>query len=147
MPEFDKHQESTARPSNVCSDSRVSNKARQAWRAPQGPSGMVSAAYGEGHKGGGGRGSSRDGGAGGGSCGGCKRPGRVLVPLFGWMLEGELTVAYEGAGERVYRPGDALMEALGTLHNGRNDGPGDLRILAVFMGAEGVPNTEKAEAP
>ena len=69
------------------------------------------------------------------------------VPLFGWMLEGELTVSYDGAGERVYRSGDALMEALGIRHNGRNDGPGDVRILAVFMGAEGVPNTEKAEAP
>ncbi len=30
---------------------------------------------------------------------------RHPVPLFGYMLEGELTVAYEGAGERIYRPG------------------------------------------
>jgi quercetin dioxygenase-like cupin family protein len=67
------------------------------------------------------------------------------VPLFGWMLEGELTVAYKGQGERTYRPGDALMEAIGTPHDGRNTGAGDVRILAVFMGAEGVPNSEKAE--
>lgn len=74
---------------------------------------------------------------------------RHPVPLFGWMLEGELTVSYEGpefgTTERTYRPGDALMEAVDTPHNGRNTGPGPVRILAVFMGAEGVPNSEKAE--
>ena len=67
------------------------------------------------------------------------------VPLFGYLLEGELTVTYKGAGERVYRPGDALMEAIGTPHDGRNTGNDDVRILAVFMGAEGIPDTEKAE--
>lgn len=67
------------------------------------------------------------------------------VPLFGYVLEGELTVAYAGAGTRVYRPGDALMEAIGTAHNGRNTGSGQVRILAVFMGAEGIPNTVASE--
>ncbi len=70
---------------------------------------------------------------------------RHPVPLFGYMLEGELTVAYEGAGERIYRPGDALMEAIGTPHDGRNTGAADVRILAVFIGAEGIPNSEKVE--
>ena len=27
------------------------------------------------------------------------------VPLFGYLLEGQLTVDYEGVGERIYRPG------------------------------------------
>jgi quercetin dioxygenase-like cupin family protein len=70
---------------------------------------------------------------------------RHPVPLFGSMLAGELTVAYEGAGTRTYRPGDALMEAIGTPHDGRNDGAADVRILAVFIGAEGIPNSEKVE--
>ena len=39
---------------------------------------------------------------------------RHPVPLFGYMLAGELTVSYKGAGERIYRPGDALMEAVDT---------------------------------
>ena len=67
------------------------------------------------------------------------------VPLFGYLLEGELTVAYEGAGERVYRPGDALMEAIGTPHDGHKTGAADVRILAVFIGAEGIQNSEKVE--
>ena len=70
---------------------------------------------------------------------------RHPVPLFGYMLEGELTVTYEGAGERTYRPGDALMEAIGTPHDGRNTGTVDVRILAVAIGAEGIPNSEKVE--
>ena len=31
-------------------------------------------------------------------------------------------------------------------HNGRNTGAGEARILSVFMGAEGVPNTEMLPA-
>jgi quercetin dioxygenase-like cupin family protein len=63
------------------------------------------------------------------------------VPMFGLMLEGEITVDYGAAGRRVYRAGDALIEAIDTPHNGRNTGAGNARILAVFMGADGVPNT------
>jgi quercetin dioxygenase-like cupin family protein len=63
------------------------------------------------------------------------------VPMFGYILEGEITVDYGAAGTRVYRTGDALMEAIDVAHNGRNTGDGNARVLAVFMGADGVPNT------
>lgn len=69
------------------------------------------------------------------------------VPLFGYMLEGELTVDYGEHGKRVYRKGDALMEAIDAAHDGHNLGPGIVRILAVFMGAEGVKNTTMVEPP
>lgn len=63
------------------------------------------------------------------------------VPMFGLMLDGEITVDYGAAGRRVYRAGEALIEAIDTPHNGRNTGAGNARILAVFMGADGMPNT------
>ena len=63
------------------------------------------------------------------------------VPMFGYILEGEITVDYGAKGTRVYRQGDALIEAIDVPHNGRNTGKGEARILAVFMGANGVPNT------
>jgi quercetin dioxygenase-like cupin family protein len=63
------------------------------------------------------------------------------VPLFGYMLDGELTVDYGADGTRVYRKGEAFIEAIGTPHNGRNLGSSEVRILAVFMGADGVPDT------
>jgi quercetin dioxygenase-like cupin family protein len=62
------------------------------------------------------------------------------APLFAYVLEGELTVDY-GASTRVYRAGDALVEALGTAHEGTNTGTDTVRILAVSIGAEGVANT------
>jgi quercetin dioxygenase-like cupin family protein len=64
------------------------------------------------------------------------------VPMFGYILEGEVTVTYAGKGTHVYRQGDALIEAIDIPHNGRNTGNGPARILAVFMGADGVPDTE-----
>ena len=64
------------------------------------------------------------------------------VPMFGYVLEGEVTVDYGAGGARVYRQGDALVEAIDVPHNGRNTGKGEARILSVFMGAEGVPDTE-----
>jgi quercetin dioxygenase-like cupin family protein len=69
------------------------------------------------------------------------------VPMFGYILEGEVTVDYGAKGTRVYRAGDAVMEAIDFAHNGRNSGKGVTRILAVFMGADGVPNTVKVATP
>jgi quercetin dioxygenase-like cupin family protein len=36
------------------------------------------------------------------------------VPLFGYVLEGELTVDYGAKGQRIYRKGDALATRVGT---------------------------------
>lgn len=69
------------------------------------------------------------------------------VPLYGYILEGELTVDYGAHGKRVYRKGDSLMEAINAAHNGRNTGAGVVRVLAVFMGAQGRPNTVPAKRP
>lgn len=63
------------------------------------------------------------------------------APLFAWMLDGTLTVDYGPDGIRTYDKGDALIEAFRTRHNGQNLGAEPARLLAVFIGAEGVPNT------
>lgn len=59
------------------------------------------------------------------------------VPMFAYMLEGELTVDYGTHGIKVYRQGDSLLEAMNVSHFGRNTGTTTVRILAVYMGAEG----------
>ncbi len=66
---------------------------------------------------------------------------RHPVPVFGYILQGELIVDYGEAGERVYRKADSLVEAFNTPHQGRNGGKGNVRILVVYAGADGVPNT------
>ena len=65
----------------------------------------------------------------------------MRCPLFGYVLEGEITVDYGPKGQHVFRQGDALVEGLDVPHNGYNSGKGEARILAVFMGAQGAPNT------
>lgn len=69
------------------------------------------------------------------------------VPLFGYVLEGELTVDYGAKGKRVYRRGDALAEAINEAHNGRNTGGKPMRILCLFMGAENLPDSVATSRP
>jgi quercetin dioxygenase-like cupin family protein len=66
------------------------------------------------------------------------------VPLFGYILEGELTVDYGAKGRRTYRKGDGFGEAMDEAHNGRYAGREPVKILAVFIGTEGVPDTVAA---
>lgn len=65
------------------------------------------------------------------------------MPSFGYVLEGELTVEYDGSGPKVLKAGEALLETISLAHSGRNTGTGPMRILAVFMGAEGMPTSVK----
>jgi quercetin dioxygenase-like cupin family protein len=69
------------------------------------------------------------------------------VPMFGYILAGELTVDYGPLGKRVYRAGDALVEAIDEAHNGRNSGQVPTRILAIVAGASGTPGSLPAQPP
>ena len=59
------------------------------------------------------------------------------VPMFAYILEGEITVDYGAKGRRTYRAGDALMEAMDVAHFGENTGTQPMRLIAVYMGAKG----------
>lgn len=66
------------------------------------------------------------------------------APMYAYILEGTLTVTYEtesGNVEKVYRAGEAIIEAVGTHHNGVNDTDSPVRVLVVNMGAAGVANS------
>jgi quercetin dioxygenase-like cupin family protein len=58
------------------------------------------------------------------------------VPLFAYILEGELTVDYGKRGKHIYRQGESFMEAMNVAHFGINTGTGPVRLLAVYMGAK-----------
>jgi quercetin dioxygenase-like cupin family protein len=60
------------------------------------------------------------------------------VPLFAYILEGELTVDYGTHGTRTYKQGQSLMEAMDVAHFGVNNGDKPVRLLAVYMGATGA---------
>jgi quercetin dioxygenase-like cupin family protein len=60
------------------------------------------------------------------------------VPLFAYILAGELTVNYGTHGTRTYKQGQSFMEAMDVAHFGINNGAQPVRILAVYMGAAGA---------
>lgn len=65
------------------------------------------------------------------------------APMYAYVLEGELTVTYEDGTVNVYTPGTAMIEAVATAHNGKNNGTVPVKVLVVNMGADGVANTVK----
>lgn len=48
---------------------------------------------------------------------------------------------YGARGKRTYRKGDTFMEAMGVDHFGANTGTEPVRLLAVYMGAQGSQDT------
>jgi quercetin dioxygenase-like cupin family protein len=56
------------------------------------------------------------------------------IPLYAYILQGELQVDYGDKGKKNYRPGDSFMEAMDQFHRGYNPGKQPVRILTVFMG-------------
>ena len=69
------------------------------------------------------------------------------VPLFAYVLQGEISVDYGDKGVKAYKAGDAFLEAMNQPHNGMNKGTVPVQILAVYMGAEGKPNATLVPAP
>ncbi len=64
------------------------------------------------------------------------------VPLFGYILEGALTVDYGDKGTHTYNAGEGLLEAMNWPHNGMNKGTVPVKILVVYAGAKGTPDAE-----
>lgn len=62
------------------------------------------------------------------------------VPLFVYILQGEITVDYGSRGSITYGKGDTFVEAFEWPHSARNAGKGVVKLLAVYAGATGVPN-------
>jgi len=58
------------------------------------------------------------------------------VPLFAYILDGELTVDYGTHGTRTYRQGQSFMESMAVAHFGVNNGSQPVRLLAIYMGAK-----------
>src|SRR5690606_15196465 len=69
------------------------------------------------------------------------------VPLFAYILEGELTVDYGDKGTRTYRAGDSVLEAISLPHNGTNTGSVPMKLLAVYMGGGTKANTVPVPTP
>jgi len=68
------------------------------------------------------------------------------VPSYGYILEGEVTIDYRSKGTRTYKAGEAFLEVIDWRHNAKCTSDIPVRILAVFMGAQGRKNVVRIEA-
>ena len=63
------------------------------------------------------------------------------VPVYVYVLEGELEVITEGGEPRVQKAGEAFLESVNRWHQAFNKSDKQTRILVVFIGEEGKPTT------
>lgn len=61
------------------------------------------------------------------------------VPCYGYVLSGTLTVKFASGQQTVLRPGDALAEAVNTIHEGVNEGKEPVRLIMVVTGVKNEP--------
>jgi quercetin dioxygenase-like cupin family protein len=66
------------------------------------------------------------------------------VPLFGYVLSGQVTVQLADGRKQTFREGDPLAECVNMLHNGVNEGAVPTKLLIVVAGEKNVPFTVKA---
>lgn len=61
------------------------------------------------------------------------------VPVYAYLLSGTLEVELAGGKTLQYRAGDAIIEVVGTLHNGRAAGIEPVRLIVFYTGVQGAP--------
>ena len=62
-------------------------------------------------------------------------------PCYAYLLSGELFVDVQGGATNHFTAGQALVESVNVLHNGRNPGPEPVRLVMFVMGEKGEPFT------
>ena len=67
------------------------------------------------------------------------------VPVYVYVLEGELELRTEGGEPHQYKSGEAYIEALNRKHQLFNTGDGPAKVLVVFIGEEGKATTTAAQ--
>lgn len=68
---------------------------------------------------------------------------RHSIPVYAYMLSGELEVTPEGGKPVIYKEGNAIIEMVNAFHNGRNTGKVPARLVVFYTGVQGVPNAVK----
>lgn len=67
------------------------------------------------------------------------------VPVYVYILEGEVELVTEGGAPRRYRAGEAYIESLDRNHQLFNKSDAPARLLVVFVGEKGKPTTVAAK--
>jgi quercetin dioxygenase-like cupin family protein len=67
--------------------------------------------------------------------------------VYAYVLAGTLEVALENGQVLTYKSGDAIIEVVDTLHNGRYREADPVRLVVFYVGIQGSPNVVKPVSP
>lgn len=67
-------------------------------------------------------------------------PAAVVV----YVMDGTLTLDYEGKPTTTYKPGDTFYIEVGKIHEGINNGSSAVKLIATFIAEKGKPLTSPA---
>lgn len=66
------------------------------------------------------------------------------IPVYAYVVAGTLNVQIDGSSDLTFSAGDAIIEVVNTLHNGRNRGTEPVRLVVTYLGIAGQPNVSSA---
>lgn len=58
------------------------------------------------------------------------------IPLYAYILSGELEIDYGSKGKRRFKAGSSFIEAINWCHIGRSLGGQPVRLIGVYLGQE-----------
>jgi quercetin dioxygenase-like cupin family protein len=69
------------------------------------------------------------------------------VPVYAYVISGNLTVELQDGKRFSFSAGDAVIEVVNTWHNGKNIGTEPVQLAVFYLGVEGEPNVIKQVLP
>lgn len=69
------------------------------------------------------------------------------MPVYAYVMAGQLTVEIEGGKAAEFREGDAIIEVVKLRHNGINHGKAPVKLLVFYLGAKDVLNVIRTDKP
>ena len=64
-------------------------------------------------------------------------------PVYAYVISGNLSVELEDGKCLSFSAGDAIIEVVNTLHNGKNSGTEPVKLAVFYLGVEGTPTVIK----
>jgi mannose-6-phosphate isomerase-like protein (cupin superfamily) len=58
------------------------------------------------------------------------------IPLYAYIVSGELEVDYGSKGKRIFKAGSSYVEAIDWCHIGKSLGNQPVRLIGVYLGQE-----------
>ncbi len=75
------------------------------------------------------------------------RPQVTVMPVYAYVMAGQLTVEIEGGKTAEFKEGDAIIEVVKLKHNGTNHGKVPVKLVVFYLGAKDVSNVIRADRP